>query len=149
MDAITSVDQSAEAASGRATSRWWWLYIGAGQVVMGAYFAIPEHVSFTGQVMKVILYCSVSGSTAVAIVVGIGRHRPAQRLPWVLLLASQLVYFAADVSFYVRHNLLHLAAFPSISDFLYLAHYPLLVAGLWLLIRRRTPGRDHAALLDG
>jgi two-component system cell cycle response regulator len=85
----------------------------------------------------------------VAIWFGLRRHRPAQRLPWVLLLANQLVYFAADVSFYVRHDLLHLQAFPSMSDFFYLTHYPLLVAGLWMLIRRRTPGRDRPALLDG
>jgi diguanylate cyclase (GGDEF)-like protein/PAS domain S-box-containing protein len=149
MQASTSVHESADVASGRMTSRWWWLYLGVGLVVMGAYFAIPEHASFSVQVVKVILYCSVSGSAAVAIGVGIGRHRPTQRLPWVLLLMSQLVYFAADASFYVRHNLLHLEAFPSISDFLYLSHYPLLVAGLLLLIRRRTPARDHGALLDG
>src|SRR5262249_27062898 len=33
-------------------------------------------------------------------------------------------------------------------DLLYLAHYPLVVAGLTLLIRRRSPGRDRPSLID-
>jgi diguanylate cyclase (GGDEF)-like protein/PAS domain S-box-containing protein len=125
------------------------MYIAAGVAVMGVYFALPGAGSLTERIVKVALYCAVSGSAAVAIGVGLRRHRPAQWLPWVLLLANQVVYFAADVSFYVRHELLHLDSFPSISDFLYLTHYPLLVVGLWLLVRRRTPGRDRPALLDG
>jgi len=145
----TSVDQSAVTGRGGATSRLWWMYIAAGAALMALYFAFPEAGSLTERIVKVTLYCAVSGSAAVAIGVGLRRHRPAQRLPWVLLLANQVVYFAADVSFYVRHDLLNLVAFPSISDFLYLSHYPLLVAGLWLLIRRRTPGGDRPALLDG
>src|SRR5579859_6204333 len=145
----TQVDESAVADRGRASGRLWWLYIAVGLAVMGVYFAFPGDGSLTERIVKVVLYCSISGSAAVAIGVGVRRHRPAQWLPWVLLLANQVVYFAADVSFYVRHDLLHLQAFPSISDFLYLTHYPLLVAGLWLLIRRRTPGRDRPALLDG
>jgi diguanylate cyclase (GGDEF)-like protein/PAS domain S-box-containing protein len=141
---------SIDAATARAaTGRLWWLYIAGGLTVMAAYFAVPGHNSVPDQTAKVILYCLVSGSAAMAIAVGLYRHRPAQPLPWVLLLANQVVYFAADVSFYVRHDLLHLQAFPSISDFLYLTHYPLLVAGLCVFIRRRTPGGDRAALLDG
>ncbi|MEP7115648.1 MAG: diguanylate cyclase, partial [Ilumatobacteraceae bacterium] len=134
---------------GRTVDRAWLWYIVAGLAVIGAYFAIPGLISVNEPVVKVVLYCLVSGSAAVAIGVGIRRHRPAQSLPWLLLLANQTVYFAADASFYVRHNLLHLEAFPSISDFLYLTHYPLLVAGLWLLVRRRMPQRDRPSLLDG
>ncbi len=145
----TSIDGPGVGECGRLTGRLWWLYIAAGLGVMGIYFAVPGHGSLPEQIVKVILYCAVSGSAVVAIGVGVRRHRPAQWLPWVLLLANQLLYFAGDVSFYVRHDLLQLQAFPSISDFLYLTHYPLLVAGLCLFIRRRTPGRDRPALLDG
>ncbi|MDP9225082.1 MAG: diguanylate cyclase, partial [Actinomycetota bacterium] len=145
----TSIDDSVGVGDSRAGGRSWWLYIAAGLAVMGAYFAVPGHGSLSERIVKVILYCLVSGSAVVAIGVGVRRHRPAQRWPWVLLLANQLVYLAADVSFYVRHDLLHLESFPSVSDYLYLTHYPLLVAGLWLFIRLRTPGRDRPALLDG
>ena len=120
----------------------------AGLVVIGAYVAVPAHGPLAQRIAKVTLYCIVSGSAVAAIGTGLRRHRPKPFLPWSLLLASQLVYFSADVTFYVRQDLLGLTAYPSVSDVLYLLHYPLLVAGLWLLVRR-TPGRDPFALLDG
>ena len=92
-----SIDESLVVGDRRASSRLWWLYIAAGLAVMGVYFASRSDGSLSVRIMKVILYCSVSGSAAVAIGVGLRRHRPAQRWPWVLLLANQLVYFAADV----------------------------------------------------
>ena len=38
--------------------------------------------------------------------------------------------------------------FPSLADVFYLAMYPIAAAGLVLLIRRRTGGRDRGSLLD-
>jgi diguanylate cyclase len=38
--------------------------------------------------------------------------------------------------------------FPSVADGLYLAFYPILAAGLLLLVRGRAPGRDAASLID-
>jgi hypothetical protein len=38
--------------------------------------------------------------------------------------------------------------FPSIGDALYLAVYPLLIAGLVVLVRHRNPRRDRSALID-
>src|SRR5664279_4743574 len=93
----------------RTTGRLWWLYIAGGLAVMAAYFLVQGPASAHEQLAKVILYCSVSGSAAIAIGIGLGCHRPAHPLPWVLLLINQVVYFTADVSFYVRHDLLHLS----------------------------------------
>ena len=39
------------------------------------------------------------------------------------------------------------AAFPSPGDALYLAVYPVLIAGLLVLVKRRNPRRDPAALI--
>src|ERR1700692_4947460 len=102
----TSIDDSLGVGNSRAGGHLWWLYIAAGLAVMGAYFAVPGDGSMSEQIVKVILYCPVGGSAFRAIGVGLRRHRPAQRWPCVLLLANQLVCFAADVSFYVRHDLL-------------------------------------------
>ncbi|MBN1170842.1 MAG: GGDEF domain-containing protein, partial [Micromonosporaceae bacterium] len=68
--------------------------------------------------------------------------------PWLLLAVSQLVYACADISFYIAHYLIGSTAFPSLPDALYLGHYPLAVAGLILLIRRRAPGCDLPCLVD-
>jgi two-component system, cell cycle response regulator len=64
------------------------------------------------------------------------------------LAGAQVVYFSADTTFYARHDLLGLDAFPSIADVLYFAHYPLLMAALFLLIRQRSTLRDLAGVID-
>ena len=38
--------------------------------------------------------------------------------------------------------------FPSIGDLFYLSVYPFLIAGVLMLVRRRSPGRDRASLID-
>jgi PAS domain S-box-containing protein len=38
--------------------------------------------------------------------------------------------------------------YPSVGDFAYLAVYPCLIAGLLMLVRRRSPGRDRESLID-
>ena len=39
--------------------------------------------------------------------------------------------------------------FPSVGDAWYLAMYPLMMAGLLLLVRRRSSGEDRGGLVDG
>jgi hypothetical protein len=97
---------------------------------------------------RVVCYELLSAAAVVAIVVGVRWHRPATRLPWILFGIAQLVYFSADVTFYTFHEVLHDARFPAPADGLYLGHYPLFVAGLVLLLRRRSPGRDRDGMLD-
>jgi diguanylate cyclase (GGDEF)-like protein len=94
------------------------------------------------------MYCVASASAAATVLYGVAKNRPEPRLPWLFLAASQVVYAAADTTFYVSHYLLGSIAYPSLADPLYIAHYPLVVAALTLLIRRRTPGGDLPSLLD-
>jgi diguanylate cyclase (GGDEF)-like protein len=130
----------------RALLREVWLaYLTVGLVLIGTYYLLPPH-GFAA--VRVIVYCAVSASGAVAVWAGARRNRPRPSLPWLLLGLSQLVYAAADTTFYVAHYVLGSDAYPAPADALYLAHYPLVVAGLTLLIRRRTPGRDLPGLLD-
>ena len=97
---------------------------------------------------KVVLYGAVSVSAAVALGLGARRWRPERPAPWLLLAAGQAISAAADVTFSNLEVLLHRHAYPSPADVLYLAHYPLVAAGLVLLARSRTPGGDRASLLD-
>ena len=130
---------------GRAIGPWL-IYLLVGLAVVAGYYAVPA--TGAGREVRIALYCLASGSAAVAVLVGVGWHRPRLRVPWLLLGASQVVYAVADATFYISHYVFGVRAFPYISDVLYLAHYPLVVAGLVLLIRRRTPGRDLPGLLD-
>ena len=76
-------------------------------------------------------------------------HQPAARLPWYLIALGQAFLVAGDVLAYNYKAFFGTALpFPSVADPLYLAVYPLTVAGLLLLIRRRNPGRDWASLVD-
>jgi diguanylate cyclase (GGDEF)-like protein len=127
-------------------SRAWLLYLVAGLVLQAVYYVVPA--SDGGVVVRVVLYCLITTSAGIAVFAGVWRNGPKPRMPWVLLGLSQIVYAAADAYFYVAHYLLRILDYPSIADPLYLAHYPLVVAGLLLLIRRRAPGRDLPRLLD-
>jgi two-component system cell cycle response regulator len=124
--------------------RAWLAYPAGAALVTGGYFLIPP----TATGARTAVYFLVSLSAAAAIVVGIRLRRPVPRTPWVLLAIGQTVYAAADATFYVTRDLLGVTAFPGPSDVLYLAHYPLLVTGLLLLVRLRAPGRGLAGLLD-
>lgn len=95
-----------------------------------------------------MLYQGLSFSAAVAILAGVQLHRPSRRRPWYLLAVSQFVYASADAAFYVAHDVLHQQQFPALADLLYLSHYPILMAGLLLLVRQRTPREDRASLID-
>jgi two-component system cell cycle response regulator len=124
----------------------WLVYLLCGSALIGAYYLMPR--DRVGCLIRVGTYCVVSASAVVAVWLGVRRHQPRPKLPWLLLGASQLVYFAADATFYFAHYVLGSKAFPAPADAVYLAHYPLVLAGLMLLIRRRAPGRDLPGLVD-
>src|SRR5919201_1680221 len=123
-------------------------YLLAGLGVTGLYFLLPW-----GSFGQTLVYDAIGASSAVAAVVGARIHRPSLRLPWYLFGAGLLAFSLGDV-------LLNLYSFvwhrdppvPSVADVLYLAAYPLLTAGLILLVRSlrsedRRRGRLDAAML--
>ena len=88
-------------------------------------------------------------SGVVAIVVGIRLNKPRARAAWWLFAAGQFLFFCGDLYTYSYPKLFGAdVGFPSIGDALYLAVYPVLMAGFVLLIRRRNPRPDRAALID-
>jgi two-component system cell cycle response regulator len=121
-------------------------YLLIGVLGIGVYFVLPELGG--GAYARLVSYLLISSSAAAAVWWGIARNRPRARLPWLLFGLSQVVYAAADTAFYIAHYVLHSERFPSLADLLYLSHYPLLLAGLVVLIRRREP-RNVIGLLDG
>ncbi|MFL5736759.1 MAG: ATP-binding protein [Actinomycetota bacterium] len=88
-------------------------------------------------------------SSVVAILVGIKLHKPEYRLPWYLFALGQAFFVTGDVISYNYERFFGTQLpYPAISDLFYLSVYPCLIAGLLLLIRRRTPGGDRASLID-
>jgi two-component system cell cycle response regulator len=126
--------------------RAWLGYLVAGLVAIIGYYLIPAHGA--GVAARVSVYCLTSASAAVAVLWGVLRNRPRPATAWLLLGLSQVIYAAADSTFYVRHYFLNLTDYPTVADLLYLGHYPLVVAALVLLVRHRTPGRDLPSVLD-
>ncbi|HEY1325023.1 MAG TPA: GGDEF domain-containing protein, partial [Streptosporangiaceae bacterium] len=126
--------------------RAWLGYLAAGLVAIVGYYLIPAHGG--GVPARVAVYCTTSASAAIAVLFAVLRHRPRPATPWLLLGLSQVIYSAADTTFYIRHYLLDLAGYPSLADPFYLGHYPLVVVALLLLIRRRAPGRDLPSMID-
>jgi signal transduction histidine kinase len=121
----------------------WQMYLGLGAVLCTAYYLVPATTS------KLVVWPLIGGSSAAAIVLGTRWHRPASPLAWYLVAAGQLSFITGDWLYVERVRVLESGqVFPSVVDLFYLAFYPLLVAGLLLLIRRRSPGRDLAGLID-
>jgi PAS domain S-box-containing protein len=113
------------------------VYLALGAVASVAYFSVP------GLEGNGLVFSLIGLSAAAAIVVGALRNRPRQLLPWMLFAAAQVSFVVGDLLYYAFHF-----DFPSVGDLFYLAVYPLLVAGLLVLIRARSAGRDRGSLLD-
>lgn len=119
----------------------WWLAFGI--VASLAYTPMPRDGKLAGY-----YYSGVSFLAVVVMLAGILRRRPARPLLWYLLLAGALLASVGDAVYFVLWAYLGDSPFPSVSDVLYLASYPCTAAGLLLVVRFRTGGRDRAGLID-
>ena len=123
--------------------RAWCIYLLAGIPLTVLYFGLPTDIA------KVVIWPIIGWSSVVAIVVGVRLNRPQTPIAWYLLAAGVATLIIGD-NLYTFENMSHPddTLFPSYIDVVYLAMYPLLVAGLALLVHRRTAGRDRVGLID-
>jgi signal transduction histidine kinase len=126
---------------------WLW-YVAIGSVAALLYLGIPGGIPLPALVPRLLLYQGVSASAVVALVIGVRRHRPGNPMAWYLLIAGQVFYLLADLTFYTLHDLLHQEQFPSVADGLYLGHYPFVVLAVFQLARSRSRGNDREGLVD-
>jgi diguanylate cyclase (GGDEF)-like protein/PAS domain S-box-containing protein len=124
-------------AAGWRSKTWVWFAVGTCGLA-GLYMFVPPFKG-VGPVMNAVGFSGV-----VAIVAGIRMHRPRARAAWLLFAVGQFLFFSGDVYTYSNPD----APFPSPGDALYLAVYPVLMAGLFVLVKRRNPRRDPSALID-
>jgi diguanylate cyclase (GGDEF)-like protein len=119
----------------------WRIYAAAACLAVAAYFAMPQ-----GRAADA-LYLAISLSGIAAIVAGTRVHRPSSVAPWLVLAAGQTAWVTGDVVY----SLLEAGgtiATPSGADLLYLGSYPVLAAGIVLLMRAQHRSRDVAGLVD-
>ena len=121
-----------------------WLWYLAGTGLLTALYLFAPSLAGNGPLINTL---GLSG--VLAIIVGIRMHRPRARAAWWLFAAGQFLFFSGDLYTYSYPKLFGAdVGFPSLGDALYLAVYPLLMAGLFVLVRRRNPRRDRSALID-
>ncbi|HEX5147713.1 MAG TPA: hypothetical protein VFW02_01440, partial [Candidatus Limnocylindrales bacterium] len=94
-----------------------------------------------------LVYDGIGASAVAAALFGAWRNRPERRLPWVLMAAGQALFVAGDL-LWNWYELIGEEPFPSLADVLYLAGYPFIAVGLFLLIRRRIGDGDRGGILD-
>jgi diguanylate cyclase (GGDEF)-like protein/PAS domain S-box-containing protein len=128
--------------------RAWLAYLAGGGLLAAGYFFLPALTPLPTAAARVVVYTLVGLSSVAAILVGVRRHRPASPLVWYLLAAGRLCYVVADVLFFTLQHILHVNRVPTVADAFYLGSYPFVVAGLLLVVRRRSPGGDRAGLID-
>ena len=125
----------------RFSRQAWWLYLALIAPLTGAYLS--------GLLNDGPVYNLIGLSGVVAMVVGIRMNRPRAWRAWGVLAIGQVLFVGGDVLAY-NYQALFGEALPStsVADVFYLSCYPVIAAGLLLLIRRRNPGRDWASLID-
>ena len=122
--------------------RAWLLYLGVGALATLAWELSPA--LRVGPVFSLIALSSPG-----AIALGVRLWKPEPRRPWYLFALGQILFLSGDVITHNYERLLHRQLpFPSIGDVFYLAVYPCMIAGILMLVRRRSPGRDRDSLID-
>ena len=121
---------------------WAWYLLASGGLTL-LYLLVPPFAG-SGPLINLL-----GLSSSVAIAVGIRLHRPKTRWPWLLFIVGQFLFFAGDLYTYSYPKLLGAdVPFPSLGDGLYLTVYPALMAGLFMLVRRRNGGGDRTGMID-
>jgi membrane protease YdiL (CAAX protease family) len=122
--------------------RLWIVFLAAGGLLTAAYLWFPP-LKASGPLINLL-----GLSSSVAIAVGIYLHRPKARAAWILFIVGNFLFFAGDLYTYSYPKLFGVEVeFPSLGDAIYLTVYPALVAGLFVLVRRRNPRGDRAGVI--
>ena len=115
------------------------VFIAAGVVFIGIYFALPR-----GGAAASVVYEGLGASASIAILWGVRRFRPRSALPWLLLSAGNALFVAGDTLSDIIVN----PPMPSAADVFYLAGYPFLAVGLALLVYHAAGRNRVAAFVD-
>ena len=125
--------------------RAWFVYLLVGVALTPVYFFALRGHFWPQQYM----YFAFGLGSAVGIAAGIRLNRPEHPLAWWLFAFGMVLFVAGDLGFDLLGANGAVPPIPSIADWFYLSSYPLLAAGLLLLVHHRFPGRHVISALDG
>ncbi len=121
----------------------WLVFFVFGAFVCGLYVLVPPLKGSPLVINGLGLY-GIVGAAA-----GIRMYRPAAAVAWWLLVAGLVLYWVGDVYTYSIRILLNVnVPFPSWGDAVYLLMYPVVMAGIMALVRRRNRRADGPGALD-
>ncbi len=128
---------------GTLSANVWRRYLTANAVLVVAFLLLHAHPA-----AQAWIFLTVSVGELAAVVFGIRSNGLRRHPVWLLIAASLVPYVSANIVWYGSPELLNRPLpFPSLSDFLYMPGYVLLVAGLVTLMRQARR-RDRSELLD-
>ena len=121
----------------------WTVYLLAATVLTALYVFVPP---FQGSGPLINL---LGLTSTVAIVIGVRRHQPRAQAAWMFFAVGQFLFFSGDLYTYSYPRLTGAdVGFPSIGDAMYLAVYPALLIGMYILVRHRNPEPDRSGLIE-
>ncbi|WP_436534273.1 putative bifunctional diguanylate cyclase/phosphodiesterase [Actinoplanes sp. HUAS TT8] len=123
----------------RRKSAWTW-WVTAGSAATAGYYLLPAD-----GLPANLFYNAVGLISALVILLGVRIHRPAKAAVWYWLSAGQVASVAGDLVWEYYRYVAHEEPNTSVADIFYLASYPLLAVGLWLLVRGRRGGAALSA----
>ena len=121
-----------------------WLLLALGAAVAAAYLYVRP-LQGSPLVLNGIELCGLLG-----LIAGVRRHRPEAARAWWLFALGLALFLAGDIYTESVRVLLRVAVpTPSLGDAARLAAYPLVTAGIVLLVRRRSQRADDPGVVDG
>jgi diguanylate cyclase (GGDEF)-like protein/PAS domain S-box-containing protein len=121
----------------------WWIYLTVGSVMCALYVFVPPFQG-SGPVIN-----GLGLSAVVAVWAGIRIYKPAAGVAWWCFAIGLLLFLMGDVYTYSYPRVFGAdVPFPSIGDGMYILVYPVLMAGLLVLVRRRNKRADGPGLVD-
>ncbi len=123
--------------------RWMQGCLAVGVLSLVPFWLVRDDVTAVG-VWSLVLALAAAG----AILFGVSRNRPPERLPWQLVGCSALAVAAAALASIATENLKANPGFPSPAQVLTLVGAACSIAALALFVRYCTPARDWAAIAD-
>ena len=140
MQVLAVLTSSRRQAAFGVTARLW-----IGMLVAGAGAVFLYNVTLSDTPLNTIVYLGSDALAVAAIFAAVLLNRPARPRAWALVGLGMAAFMVGDLVWYWLVLVEQAEPTPSVADFFYLAEYPFLAAGVFMLVRTRL---DRGVVLD-